>query len=51
MEGPVHCTLTKSSPCLLQLEKACAQQQRPSAAKYNYKILKIIALKSRLKIY
>ena len=26
-------TATKSSPCLLQLEKACAQQWRPSTAK------------------
>ena len=26
-------TATKSSPCSLQLEKACTQQQRPNAAK------------------
>ena len=27
----------KSSPCSLQLEKACAQQQRPNAAKNKFK--------------
>ena len=27
------CTAMKSSPLLLQLEKACSQQQRPSTAK------------------
>ena len=26
------CTATKSSPCSLQLEKACVQQRRPNAA-------------------
>ena len=26
-------TTTKSSPCWLQLEKACVQQRRPNAAK------------------
>ena len=26
----------KSRPCSLQLEKACAQQQRPNAAKNKY---------------
>ena len=29
------CTATKSSPCSLQLEKACVQPQRPSTAKIN----------------
>ena len=29
------CTAAKSSPCSLQLEKACVQPQRPSTAKIN----------------
>ena len=28
------CTATKSSPCLVQLEKAHVQQQRPRAANF-----------------
>ena len=30
-------TTTKSSPCSLQLEKACTQQRRPNAAKTKTK--------------
>ena len=36
-EKPVHRTATKSSPYLLQLEKACTQQWRPNAAKNKQK--------------
>ena len=40
MRSPI--TATKSSPCSPQLEKACAQQQRPNTAKSKNKfILKI----------
>ena len=31
-----HVPQPESSPCLLQLEKACPQQQRPSIAKIKY---------------
>ena len=34
------CTTTKSSPHLLQLEKACVQQQRPNKAKKKKKVKK-----------
>ena len=30
------CTATKSSPCSLQLEKACVQQRKPNAAKNKF---------------
>ena len=39
------CTATKSSPCSLQLEKACTQQQRPNAAKFFLKNTYIYPLK------
>ena len=44
------CTATKSSPRLLQLEKACAQQRRPSATK-NEQINELIKKKAGVAIF
>ena len=43
--------MTKSSPCLLQLEKAHAKQQRPSAAKKKKKEVHISAFNSKCITY
>ena len=41
-------TATKSSPCLLQLEKAFVQQPRPSAVRNKTKRIKIKGKNKRL---